>query len=249
MRPSPLPKDTPETWTPPSPWPYSTAWTDTIRSLNASSLVREAVLMLEMLSETASSHLRCASMPEPAMLIASKRAMSGRLQRAAQQGVLAVEGIERQLVAQAGLGGDDRLAVQVDVVAVRVGRLQRAGDGAPRDGRGLAVADLGLERGLEVGAAGQEAGRVDVGDVVGGDPLTLGQPREGAVQRRHGAVLDQHGTRRRSAVQDAAHIRGTSGYAAAHASGDACGGSADPWRDVALRAHPSSAPRRRQVTR
>src|SRR3954464_11260619 len=51
----------------------------------------------------------------------------------------------------------------------------------------------------------------------GGDPLTLGHPREGAVQRRHGAVLDQHGTRRRSAVQDAAHIKGTSGYAASHA--------------------------------
>src|SRR3954447_9938619 len=217
MRPSPLPKDTPETWTPPSPWPYSTAWTSTIRSLNASSLVREGVLMLEMLSETASSHLRCASMPEPAMLSASKRAMSGRLQRAAQQGVLAVQGIERQLVAQTGLGGDDRLAVQVDVVAVGVRRLQRAGDGAPRDGRRLTVGDLGLERRLEIGAAGQEPRRVDVGDVVGGDPLTFGQPRESAVQRCHGAVLDQHGTRCPSAVQDAAHITGTSGYAASHA--------------------------------
>src|SRR3954447_26432862 len=202
MRPSPLPKDTPETWTPPSPWPYSTAWTDTIRSLNASSLVREAVLMLEMLSETASSHLRCAIMPEPAMLIASKRAMSTRPQRAAQQRVLAVEGVERQLVAQPSLGGDDRLAVEVDVVAVGVGRLQRAGHGAPRDGRRRPVADGALQGVLEVGAAGQEARCVDVGDVVGGDPLTLGQPGEGAVQRRHRAVLDQWHRDRPRGAQD-----------------------------------------------
>src|SRR3954462_6302745 len=192
--------------------------------------------MLEMLSETASSHLRCASMPEPAMLTASKRAMSGRLQRAAQQGVLAVEGIERQLVAQAGLGGDDRLAVQVDVVAVRVGRLQRAGDGAPRDSRRLAVADLGLERGLEVGAAGQEARRVDVGDVVGGDPLTLRQARERSVQRLGGDVADP-GSATRSADRRAGMQKDTIDLRIrGRALENSSAGSADPWRNSAVRA-------------
>src|SRR3954447_13609250 len=137
------------------------------RSWKASSSVPVTVLMLEMLSETASSHLRWASRPDPATLRLSNTA-SRRLQGRAQDAVLAVERVECQLVAQAGLGRDDRLAVEVHVVPVRVRRLQRAGHGAATDRRGLPAAELTAQARLEVGAAGQEARGVDVRDVVGG---------------------------------------------------------------------------------
>src|SRR4051812_48933749 len=156
------------------------------RSWNAASFVREVVLMFEMLSETASIHLRWASRPDPEIPRVSKTPMSLRPERGAQQVVLAVQRVEGQLVAQAGLRGGDRLLVQVDVVAVGVGRLQGARDGATADGGGVAVADRVHQRGLEVDLAGQEPRRVDVGDVVGGDPLALGQAGESGVQRRRG---------------------------------------------------------------
>src|SRR4029450_5325653 len=89
-----------------------------------------------MLSETASIHLRCTSRLEPAMPSVSKTAMSVRPQRGAQDVVLAVERVEGELVAQAGLRGGDRLLVQVDVVAVGVRRLQGAGDDAAGYRRG-----------------------------------------------------------------------------------------------------------------
>src|SRR5215218_3473040 len=166
------------------------------RSWNASSSVRRTVLMFEMLSETASSHLRWTMRPDPEIPRVSN--MSLRPERGAHDVVLAVERVERQLVPQAGFGGDEGLRIEVDVVAVGVRRLEGPGDRAAGDGRGLTAADGAGQRRLEVHAAGEEAGRVDVRDVVGGDPLALGQAGEGAVQRRHRAVLDQHGTDRRT---------------------------------------------------
>src|SRR3954451_9195276 len=130
------------------------------RSWNASSFVREVVLMLEMLSETASSHLRCASRPDPEMPRVSKTPMSLRPERRAQEVVLTVQRVEGQLVAEAGLGRDDRLAVEVHVVPVGVGGLERPDHRAAGDRRGVAVAQGTGECRLEVGAAGQEAGRV-----------------------------------------------------------------------------------------
>src|SRR5215213_10282418 len=111
------------------------------RSRKASWSVGLTVLMFEMLSETASIHLRWASRPEPEMPRVSKTPMSRRPERGAQQAVLAVEGVQGQLVAQAGLRRGERLLVQVDVVAVGVGRLQGPRDRATADRRGLAVAD------------------------------------------------------------------------------------------------------------
>src|SRR5688572_175594 len=154
------------------------------RSWNASSFVRRTVLMFEMLSETASSHLRWTIRPDPEIPSVSKTAMSGRPQGGPQGRVLAVERVEGQLVAQAGLGGDQRLLVEVHVVAVGVRRLQRARGRAAADLRGVAAAERVLQGGLEVRAAGEEAGRVDVRDVVGGDARTLGQSGEAGVQRR-----------------------------------------------------------------
>src|SRR3954452_16352628 len=145
------------------------------RSRKASWSVGLTVLMLEMLSETASIHLRWASRPEPEMLRVSKTPMSRRPERGAQQVVLAVQRIEGELVPQAGLRGGDRLLVQVDVVAVGVRRLEGTRDRATADRRRLAVADRVLQRGLEVHLAREEPGRVDVRDVVRGDALTLGQ--------------------------------------------------------------------------
>src|SRR3712207_6220013 len=114
--------------------------------------------MLAMLSETASSHFRCTMRLEPAMPSVSKTAMSLRPEGRAQDVVLAVERVEGQLVAQAGLRGDDRLAVEVHVVAVGVRRLQRAGDGATVDRRRLAAAEGAAQLGLEVHPSGEEAG-------------------------------------------------------------------------------------------
>src|SRR4029450_11215766 len=142
--------------------------------------------MFAMLSDTASIHLRRTSRLEPAMPSVSKMAMSLRPEGRAQGAVLAVQRVEGQLVAQARLRGGDRLHVEVDVVPVRVGRLERARDRAAADRGGLTVAQGTAQRGLEVDAAGQESRRLDVGDVVGSDPLTLGQAAEGGVQRWRG---------------------------------------------------------------
>src|SRR3954452_10018424 len=158
------------------------------RSWNASSFVRRTVLMFEMLSETASSHLRWTMRPDPEIPRVAKTATSCRPEGRAHDVVLPVERVEGQLVAQAGLRGDERLRIQVDVVAVGVRRLEGTRDRAAVDGRRLSVADLAGRRGsrrtgrLEVHAAGEEAGRVDVRDVVGSDALTLGQAGECGVQ-------------------------------------------------------------------
>src|SRR3954454_21064094 len=134
-----------------------------------------------MLSETASIHLRLTISPDAEMPRVSNMLMSLRPEGAAQHVVLAVQRIEGELVPQAGLGGDDRLLVQVHVVAVGVGRLERTG-GVRAVGRGgLTVAESALQRGLEVDPAGEEAGSLDVRDVVRGDALALRQPGEGGV--------------------------------------------------------------------
>src|SRR4051812_30389873 len=96
------------------------------RSRKASWFVGFTVLMFEMLSETASIHLRLTMRPDAEIPSVSKTAMSGRPEGAAQDVVLAVQRVQGELVPQAGLGGDDGLLVQVDVVAVGVRRLQRA---------------------------------------------------------------------------------------------------------------------------
>src|SRR3712207_4068500 len=155
-----------------------------------------------MLSETASSHLRWTIRPDPEIPRVSKMAMSGRPEGGAQRVVLAVQRVEGQLVAQTGLRGDQRLLVEVDVVAVGVGRLQGAGGRAAADRRRLTAAQGALERGLEVHAAGEEAGRVDVRDVVGRDALALGEAGEAGVQRSGRDVADEgcHGTDRKSVV-------------------------------------------------
>src|SRR4051794_7105117 len=171
------------------------------RSRKASWSVGLTVLMFEMLSETASIHLRWASRPDPEMLRVSKTPMSLRPECGAQEAVLAVERVEGELVAQAGLRRGDRLLVQVDVVAVGVRRLEGARDRATADRRGLAVVDRVLQRGLEVDLARQEARRVDVGDVVGRDALALCQAGERRVQCRRGGVGD-HGTGCRRVQQD-----------------------------------------------
>src|SRR4051794_3311053 len=111
------------------------------RSRKASWSVGLTVLMFEMLSETASIHLRWASRPDPEMPRVSKTPMSLRPERAAQQAVLAVERVEGELVPESGLRGGDRLLVQVDVVAVRVRRLEGTRDRATADRRALAVPD------------------------------------------------------------------------------------------------------------
>src|SRR4051812_20844986 len=178
------------------------------RSWNASSLVRRTVLMFEMLSETASSHFRWTIRPDPEIPSVSKMATSGRPERGAQGVVLPVERVQGQLVAQAGLGGDQRLRVEVDVVAVGVGRLERSGDRPTVDLRRLAVAQGAAERGLEVDAAGEEPRGVDVGEVVGGDALALGQPGEAGVQRGGGDLAD-HGAGRRRVQWDTFDLRGT----------------------------------------
>src|SRR3954454_10281956 len=136
------------------------------RSWNASSFVRRTVLMFEMLSETASSHLRWTMRPDPEIPRVSN--MSRRPEGGAHDVVLPVERVQGQLVAQAGLGGDEGLRIQVDVVAVGVRRLEGTRDRPAVDGRRLSVADLAGQSRLEVHAAGEEAGRVDVRDVVGG---------------------------------------------------------------------------------
>src|SRR5688500_945402 len=120
------------------------------RSWNASSFVRRTVLMLEMLSETASSHLRWTMRPDPEIPRVSN--MSRRPEGRAHDVVLAVERVEGQLVAQARLGGDQRLRVEVDVVAVGVGRLQRPGHRAAVDRGGLTAADGAGQGRLEVQA-------------------------------------------------------------------------------------------------
>src|SRR3954464_10054773 len=111
------------------------------RSRKASWSVGLTVLMFEMLSETASIHLRWARRPDPEIPRVSKTPTSLRPECAAQQVVLAVERVEGQLVPQTGLRGGDRLLVQVDVVAVGVRRLEGARDRATGDRRVLAVAD------------------------------------------------------------------------------------------------------------
>src|SRR4051812_41315090 len=116
------------------------------RSRKASWSVGLTVLMFEMLSETASIHLRWARRPEPEIPRVSKTPMSLRPERGAQQVVLAVERVEGQLVAQTGLRRGDRLLVQVDVVAVGVRRLEGPCDRAATDRRRLAVADRVLQR-------------------------------------------------------------------------------------------------------
>src|SRR3954454_5022906 len=141
------------------------------RSRKASWPAGFTVLMFEMLSETASIHLRLTMRPDAEMPSVSKMAMSLRPESRAEDVVLAVQRVEGELVPQAGLGGDDRLLVQVDVVAVRVRRVERAGGRGAVQRRALAVAQRALERGLEVDPAGQEAGSLDVGDVVRSDPL------------------------------------------------------------------------------
>src|SRR4051795_2001662 len=113
-----------------------------------------------MLSETASIHLRLTMRPDAEMPKVSNMAISLRPERAAQHVVLAVQRVEGELVPQTGLGGDDRLLVQVDVVAVGVGRLERARGVGAVHRRLLAVAQCALERGLEVDPAGEEAGSV-----------------------------------------------------------------------------------------
>src|SRR5688500_12710095 len=110
--------------------------------------------MLDMLSETASSHLRWTSSPEPEMPSVSKTATSLRPEGRAQDVVLAVERVEGQLVPQPGLRGGDRLHAQVDVVAIGVGRLERARDGPTVDRGGFAVRERTTQRGLEVHPAG-----------------------------------------------------------------------------------------------
>src|SRR5215218_5045226 len=194
-----------------------------------------------MLSETASIHLRLTMRPDAEMPSVSKMAMSLRPERAAQHVVLAVERIEGELVPQAGLGGDDRLLVQVDVVSVGVRRLERARGRGAVERRGFPAAEGALQRGLEVHAAGQEAGSLDVGDVVRGDPLALRQPGEGGVQCSRGGVAD-HGTGRRRMQQDTIDLRVCGRHSRASA------GSADPWRSGAVRALRSSAPGRPGVT-
>src|SRR3954452_21175983 len=148
----------------------------------------------------------------------SKVLISRRPQGRAQQVVLAVEGVQRQLVAEARLGGDRRLGVEVDVVAVGPGRVRGLPDGAVTDRRGPAVGELAAQGGLEVDAAGQVAGRVDVGDVVGGDLLALLQPGEGGVQRRHGHVGDHR------ALVGERRSTGTSGNDGTHPQGGPEGG-------------------------
>src|SRR3954470_1501109 len=206
------------------------------RSRKASWLVGFTVLMFEMLSETASIHLRLTMRPDAEMPSVSKMAMSLRPESRAEDVVLAVQRVEGELVPQAGLGGDDRLLVQVDVVAVRVRRVERARGVATVERGGLPVAQGALERRLEVDPAGEEAGSVDVRDVVRGDSLTLRQPGEGGVQGRRGGVAD-HGTGRRRVQQDTIDLRVRGRHSRASA------GSADPWRCGAVRALPSSAPR------
>src|SRR5829696_10280847 len=124
--------------------------------------------MLDMLSETASIHFRLTMRPDAEMPRVSKTAMSLRPECAAEDVVLAVQRVQGQLIPQAGLGGDDRLVIQVDVVAVRVGRIERARGRPAVDRGGVTTADRVAERGLEVDPAGQEARRLDVGDVVRG---------------------------------------------------------------------------------
>src|SRR3954463_10005589 len=158
------------------------------RSRNASWLVGLTVLMFEMLSETASIHLRLTMRPDAEMPRVSKTAMSLRPQGRAHDVVLAVERVQGELVPQTGLGRDDRLLVQVDVVAVGVGRLERPRGVGAVERRRLTLAEGALERGLEVHPAGEEAGGVDVRDVVGGHPLPLRQPGEGGVQGRRSGV-------------------------------------------------------------
>src|SRR4028118_1335696 len=126
-----------------------------MRSLNASPSVELTVLMLAMLSETASIHRRWTESADPEMSRLSNT--SCRPEGRAQAVVLAVERGEGELVAQAGLGGDDRLAVEVHVVAVLPGGLQRAGGRPAGDGRRPPLAQPGAPRGLEVGPAGEEA--------------------------------------------------------------------------------------------
>src|SRR4028119_1327423 len=130
-----------------------------MRSLNASPSVELTVLMLAMLSETASIHRRWTESADPEMSRLSNT--SCRPEGRAQAVVLAVERGEGELVAQAGLGGDDRLAVEVHVVAVLPGGLQRAGGRPAGDGRRPPLAQLGAQRGDEVGPAGEEA-RCDI---------------------------------------------------------------------------------------
>src|SRR5918998_570851 len=137
-----------------------------MRSLNASPSVELTVLMLAMLSETASIQRRWTDSPDPEMSRLSNT--SGRPQCRAQAAVLAVERGEGELVAQAGLGGDDRLAVEVHVVAVLAGGLEGTGDGAAGHRGRPPLAQLGAQRGLEVRPAGEEARGLDVGDVVRG---------------------------------------------------------------------------------
>src|SRR3712207_4189051 len=112
-----------------------------MRSRNASPSVEPTVLMLAMLSETASIQRRWTDRPDPEMSMLSNT--SRRPEGRAQTAVLAVQRGQRELVAQAGLGGDDRLAVEVHVVAVRPRGLQRAGDRATGARRRPALAQLG----------------------------------------------------------------------------------------------------------
>src|SRR5690348_12731049 len=135
------------------------------RSRKASWLLGLTVLMFEMLSETASIHLRLTMRPDAEMPSVSKTATSLRPEGRAHDVVLAVERVQGELVPQTGLGGDDSLLVQVDVVAVRVGRVQRPRGVGAVGRRRLTLAECALERGLEVDAAGEEAGGVDVRDV------------------------------------------------------------------------------------
>src|SRR3954453_5793555 len=173
----------------------------------------------------------------------SKVLMSRRPQGRAQQVVLAVERVERQLVAQPGLGGDRHLGVEVDVVAVGAGRVRGLPHGAVADGRGPAAGQLAAQGGLEVDTAGQVAGRVDVGDVVGGDLLTLLQSAEGGVQRRHGRVGDHR------ALVGERRSTGTSGYDGTHPQGGPEGGVRRSVAGGGLRAPPPSAVPETNVTR
>src|SRR4028119_1986756 len=136
-----------------------------MRSLNASPSVELTVLMLAMLSETASIHRRWTESADPEMSRLSNT--SCRPEGRAQAVVLAVERGEGELVAQAGLGGDDRLAVEVHVVAVLPGGLQRAGGRPAGDGRRPPLAQLGAQPGLHGGPDGggpRRAGGRPAGD-------------------------------------------------------------------------------------
>src|SRR3954465_12597263 len=115
------------------------------RSRKASWLVGLTVLMFEMLSETASIHLRLTMRPDAEMPSVSKTAISGRPEGRAHDVVLAVERVEGELVPQTRLGGDDRLLVQVDVVAVGVRRLQRPGGHSAVHRRRLTLAERAFE--------------------------------------------------------------------------------------------------------